>query len=278
MRKPDPDDRVPLELDAGLSEAETRAALLIRRVFSLGLAGIIAGAIVGGLGSRLVMRISAIAAGPARQGMLTEGGNRVGEISFGGTVELVIFGGVLSGAAGAIVLVATERWLPHRRGLEGLIAGLFLLATAGATVIKADNFDFLILDPAWLNVSMFAVLFVLFGLVTMPLANEVGRRFDQRAGETSAYGPLPLILLASFLTIPVYGSFFVEGFCQCDDPPVVAGTFFVVASVATVIAWVNVVRTGDRPRLWLKIMGWAGVTGALIFGAVRLIGEIRTIV
>ena len=43
----------------------------------------IAGVLVGGLGSRVVMRISALAA-PEVRGMVTENGNVVGEITLGG--------------------------------------------------------------------------------------------------------------------------------------------------------------------------------------------------
>ena len=107
------------------------------------------------------MRVSAIAADS--DGLLTEGGNRVGDITVGGTVALVIFGGVFTGMFGGFGLFAARPWLPEslvRRAL--LLAAVFPL-TVGTTVISSENPDFLVLDPPELNIAMFAGLFVAFG-------------------------------------------------------------------------------------------------------------------
>lgn len=259
------------------SAVERRASALIRRVFALGFAGIIVGTVVGGLGGRIVMRISAIAAGDALQGIRTEAGNRVGEITLGGTIALIIFGGALSGAAAAIVVVAARPWLPQRRGLRGISLGLFLLAVAGSFIIDADNFDFMILDPPLLNIGMFAGLFLLFGLLVLPLADRVERRLGIRESGGSAYGLLPFVLLGAVLMIPVYGSFFFEGFCECDDPAVAVGLFAVVGSLATVLSWVEKVRHGKEAQLGIVVLGLAGVVGAFVFGSMRLADEIQRI-
>jgi hypothetical protein len=258
------------------STSDDRIAALIRRVFSVGAAGMIAGAVVGGLGGRIAMRISAIAADDRFQGLTTEAGNRVGEITLGGTIGFIIFGGILSGAAGAVVLVAVERWLPASSVFQGLIAGLFLLATVGFTVIDADNFDFRFLDPPQLNVAMFASLFVLFGLAAMPLADRIENRLGRRG--VSAYGLLPMVLLGSLVVIPVYGSLFFDGFCECHDPPIEVGAFFVIASLATVLAWVDLARRDWPVRLPVRLLGWIGVAGAALFGVLRLIDEIQRLV
>ncbi len=70
--------------------------VLIRQVALLGTASVVAGVLVGGVGGRLVMRLSAIAAGSDAAGLLTENGNTVGEITVGGTVALIVFGGGLA--------------------------------------------------------------------------------------------------------------------------------------------------------------------------------------
>ncbi len=261
----------------GVFEMQSRAGRIIRRIFAIGAAGAISGAVVGGLGGRIVMRISAIAAGDRAQGRLTDAGQRVGEITLGGTIELVIFGGILAGLLGAVVLVAADPWLPRSRRVRGLATGLLLLAVAGELIIDADNRDFRILDPASLNVIMFVTLFILFGLLFVPLADRIERRLEAGAGSTSAYGLVPFLLLGALLMIPVFGSLFSEGFCECEDPAVEVGLGLVVASLATTLTWAHEVRSGDRAPLWIRLAGRAGVAGAVAFGAIRLVGEIRTI-
>jgi hypothetical protein len=124
----------------------------------------IAGVLVGGLGSRLVMRLSALAA-PEVQGTLTENGNVVGEITLEGTIALMIFAGLSSAVFGSGAFVIAKPWLPRRTVPRGLVFGAFLLALAGAAVIDPANADFVILGDRLLNVTMFSSLFVAFGLV-----------------------------------------------------------------------------------------------------------------
>ena len=59
------------------------------------LAGFLAGIVTGGLGSRVAMRIIAVTAGSDMQGVLTEQEVPVGEITAGGTVLLILFGGFM---------------------------------------------------------------------------------------------------------------------------------------------------------------------------------------
>ena len=141
------------------------------------LAGLAAGFLAGGVGSRLAMRISAIAAGPDQQGVLTENGNRVGEITLDGTLFLLLFGGVFAGLVGGLVYIAVQPWLPRSSRWRGLAFGVLLLAVFGFVVIEGDNFDFHRFGPPLLNVGMFATLFVLFGLVAAPLADRADRAF-----------------------------------------------------------------------------------------------------
>ena len=124
----------------------------------------IAGALVGGLGSRVVMRLAALAA-PEVRGALTENGNVVGEITFQGTLALMIFAGLSSAVFGAGAFVVLRPWLPRRTVPRGLVFGAFLLALTGAAVVDKGNADFVILGDRLLNVMMFSALFVAFGLV-----------------------------------------------------------------------------------------------------------------
>jgi hypothetical protein len=56
-----------------------------------GIASVVAAIVDGGLGGRLPMRLSALAAGPDMVGRITDNSNRIGTISVDGTLELIIF-------------------------------------------------------------------------------------------------------------------------------------------------------------------------------------------
>ena len=140
----------------------------------------IAGALVGGFGSRLVMRLSALAA-PEVRGALTENGNVVGEITLQGTIALMIFAGLSSAVFGAGAFVVLRPWLPRRTIPRGLVFGAFLLALTGAAVVDAGNSDFAILGDRLLNITMFSALFFAFGLVSSSAFVVLERRVPPAA-------------------------------------------------------------------------------------------------
>ena len=141
------------------------------------LAGLVAGFLAGGVGSRLAMRVSAIAAGPGQRGVLTETGNRVGEITLDGTLFLLLFGGVFAGFFGGLVYIAVRPWLPRSGRWRGPAFGALLLAVFGSVIIEGENFDFSRFGPPLLNIGLFASLFILFGLAAAPLADRADRAF-----------------------------------------------------------------------------------------------------
>jgi hypothetical protein len=136
-------------------------------------AGLVVGIVVAGLGSRLVMRLLAVA-DPDARGIITENGNVVGDITFGGTMGLVAFIGIPSGILGGLIVYLVRRWLPVRLLWRWLALSVVLLALLGRTVIDPGNFDFFFLDPAGLAVALFGALFVVAGLALAPLADRWG--------------------------------------------------------------------------------------------------------
>jgi hypothetical protein len=140
----------------------------------------IAGALVGGLGSRVVMRISALVA-PEVRGMVTENGNVVGEITLAGTIALMVFAGLSSTVFGAGAFVVARPWLPRGTVARGLVFGAFLLALTGAAVVDKANPDFVILGDRLLNVAMFSALFLAFGLVASSAIAVLDRRVPPAA-------------------------------------------------------------------------------------------------
>jgi hypothetical protein len=142
-------------------------------------AGALAGGIAGGFGGRLAMRVTALMATEAEQGTLTEAEEIVGDISTGGTIALLIFGGILFGLMGGLIYAAIARWFADAGRLRGVVFGLYLLGALGWTIIEGDNFDFSTLGSLWVNVLMFAGVFVLFGVVIAPVSSWLERHLPR---------------------------------------------------------------------------------------------------
>lgn len=208
----------------------------------------IAGALVGGIGSRLVMRLAALAA-PEARGALTENGNLVGDITLAGTIGLMIFAGAASAIFGAGAYTVIGPWLPRSAVPRGLVLGAFLLALMGSTVIDPGNADFVILGDRVLNVAMFSALFVVFGLV----ASGAVAFLDVRVPPAPQLSPRMWAL---------------TGLCTLVIVPGMIGIAF-----------------GIEPRLGIPLVGaWAAMLGSRtldrrgLAGAARLVRAAATVV
>ena len=251
----------------------------MRRVLAIGFAGAVAGLIVGGVGDRLAMRVSAIAADRSTQGALTEAGNRVGEITVMGTVGFVIFGGLMAGVIGSVVVVIVDRLLPRLRWAAGPVMGVVLLGGVGGTLITPHNPDFHILDPAWLNVVMFGALPVLFGVIIMPLANRFESSLNARYGDEEAWRRfVPLLLIGGLFAIPAIGAFFFRSACDCPDPPVTIGLFVLGPLGVALATTIWAVSRGEQAPPAIRIAGWLAIAGAMFLGYQRLIDHVARIV
>ena len=114
---------------------------VLRDIARGGLAGALVGIVVGGLGGRLVMRIAALLH-PDAVGALTENGNRIGEITLGGTLSLILFGLISCAMAGAVWVVVSP-WIPGRAGVRALLAaGLAIAIGARGSAMTNDRVRF----------------------------------------------------------------------------------------------------------------------------------------
>jgi len=137
--------------------------------------GALAGAAAGtlaGLGARIVMRISGLAAGPEAIGQLTESGFVVGDVTLGGTLVIVILGGIV-GALGGSVYVALRPWLAPLGRWSGVGFGLLMLAISSEP--DPANRDFRRFGPPLLSIAMFAALSPLAGMMLVPLVAALER-------------------------------------------------------------------------------------------------------
>lgn len=243
-----------------------RIPATVKEVAAGSLSGILIGIIVGGLGSRLAMRISAMAADPFVQGVTTANGNRVGEITLSGTIALIVFGGVFGGIQGGLLYSALRPWLLPFGRWRGLVFGLGLLALNGSLILDETNSDFIILRPPLLNVAMFAALFPIFGIALAPVFDRVLRFVDGGSFVASGLTIFALLLAALFLGLGLVSGF---GALGSDPTPIdLIGLLSLLLIVAGLAARTLMPTAMPSPP-------WAPASYALLAAAV-LIGAART--
>jgi hypothetical protein len=222
------------------------------------LAGMIAGAIVGGVGGRIAMRVTGFVAGPSVAGVTTTNGNRVGEITLGGTIGVLLVG-VALGVLGGLVYAVVEPWLRRLRPWQGVAFGVFLLVAAGIAVLDPVNSDFSRFGSAPLNVAMFGALFLLFGILIAWVFDRlpaIAAQSATRARFVVGLGWLALLLAAAVLLLSASGLG-----TSADALPtlVTVGSL----SVAALAFWRRVTA-----------LGYAALGVLLLTGAVRLVSAL----
>jgi hypothetical protein len=138
-------------------------------------AGGVAGVVVGGLGTRIAMRIAALTASEVAPGLRTEAGATIGRITLEGTLFPIAFAGIGSTLVGTAFYVATLPWLPRRRALRALAFGGLELVLFGTVLLDPGNPDFTILGRPLLNVLVLSTLFVVHGVALVMLVEPSGR-------------------------------------------------------------------------------------------------------
>lgn len=144
-----------------------------RTLWRCSLLGLVVGLVVGGGGSRLAMRIVALANGDFI-GVLTDADARVGEISAGGTFFL-LFAGAFFGTFGGAAYALLRAWLPRQALLRALVFGLGLLAFTAFPqgLVSSGGVDFELFQPVGLSIAMFAALPLLYALALTSLADRL---------------------------------------------------------------------------------------------------------
>ena len=251
---------------------------LLRHLFCGGLAGLIAGVVFLGAGSRLVMRVSALL-DPDADGTLTENGNVVGAVTLKGTLELVFFEGIFGGLMAGFLWVLVRQWLPQGFGARIASAGVVAALLGSFLVVSAENRDFDALDPSAANVAMFIAIVGLTGCGAAILDRRLEGLLPDRGLAAGAFAVLAVAggVMAFAFAGQAYLS---EDFCACEDPPKLAAPFIALAGVASIVSWRDWLKrspAGTEPS-WLRGAGILGVAGACLFAGIDLAGEVGKIV
>ena len=131
-------------------------------------AGMVAGG-AAGLGARGAMLVIRLL-NSSHNGENTHADAIVGQVTFHGTVSLVVQG-MIFGVPGALVYLVVRPWVPGRGLVKGLVFGLLLLVVAGPIVLDG-NYEFFRYVRPWQAVLLFAALYPLFGAVLGFLAER----------------------------------------------------------------------------------------------------------
>lgn len=214
------------EADSRMPSLKGPARRYLRGVAVMLVGGFWAGVLVTGPAVRLIMRLLAVTAGDAAQGGITEAKEVVGQINFGGTMALIVFGGILPGLASAAIYVVFRRWLPPGR-LGGVAFGVLHLLVGATRIdpLRADNSDFDLVGPGWLAVATFALTAVLHGMAVVAIANRYSTRFppatSARRERVLSIGPLVLPALflvpTAPLLIPIFVGFIIAVLVSGND-------------------------------------------------------------
>jgi hypothetical protein len=165
--------------------------------------------VVVGPGARLVMRLLAVTAGDDAQGRVTEADELVGRISVGGTIGLVIFGGVFGAGLIALAFGLLRKWLPSGRLTRTLAVAGLLAVTAATTLdpLRPDNPDFDLVGPDGVSVAAFAALLLLGVFAFAAFAGRIAAALPVLAGDRPRtvlpYAPLLLLLATGVFAGPL---------------------------------------------------------------------------
>jgi hypothetical protein len=216
--------------------------------------GFLAGLLVAGVGGRIAMLILRLTSSPTLHGLETDDGFTIGRVS-GETGFLLTLTAVI-GAIGGLAYLAVRAWVPARwrPAVSGLAAG----AIGGASILRPDGLDFVLLEPLPLAVAMFVAIPAAFGVV---VSVRIERRL--RRGRVPSGWALWLPLLLFVLAIGATG------------PTSIA----ILAAAA--LAWALSLRVpavgavlATPPAIWAGRALLAGVVGASLVTLVADAAEI----
>jgi hypothetical protein len=177
---------------------------LVRQLAIGVIAGFLVGFVVIGGGLRLLMRLAAMLTERGGQQLLTENDNVVGQMTLGGTLALLFFTGALFGIVGGVVLMAVRPWLPASGWKRYAIAGIVGFATGGPAVLEGgENGDYRRFGILGLNVCLFTLLPVLFGIAVLPVIDWLDRSISSSLpGFGRGWSDVPKTTLLLFLVLP----------------------------------------------------------------------------
>jgi hypothetical protein len=251
------------------ADVRVRAIALIRTIALGGLAAAIAGAVVLGIGGRVAMFVSRHLH-PEAVGRITENGNRVGEFTVGGTIEIILFAGVGFGLTAGVIWVLVRQWIPD----SAVLVGLGAVAIGGSLLIQSDNTDFVILEGPQIDLLVLVSLVFVFGAAVYWIDGWLNRKMRDRPKTIGVVIYSAMVAAGVVFSYATFATLFSEEFCFCSNPPKWTGVFLIVTALVTTSWWIRYIRGAEEPSKRLNALGTISVALAVSAGAIHLGREI----
>ena len=221
------------------------------------LAGIWLGVLVGGVGSRLAMLVLRLLSPDTVNGVISDDGFLIGQVTLSGTYSLVAVGAMF-GVLGASAYRWVDHWLIGPGWFRQVTTALGSGAVVGSLLVHTDGVDFQLLRPQWLAIAFFVLIPAVFGFFIGPLERALARPHTWvNRGRRGWVLPIMSIVVFPPLIIVVV---------------VVAAARFLAAAVRA-SAPSHGVR--DHAAIGLLVRGaWFGIAA---IGLLSLVGDARTI-
>ncbi len=214
--------------------------------------GAASGAIIGGLGGRLAMRILFLTSDDAVRGLTSDDGFEIGRFDLGDTAGLVV-ATVFIGVIAALLFLLARPFVVRFGAAATPTMAVFYGVIGGAMLVHTDGIDFRVLEPAALAIALFVAISAGFGAVVTHLVGAAAAP-DARPQNRSWWllGP-PLL----FVLIP---------------------PFLAVALAALLVDRVDAAADPDDPR-WrdVRVAALVVMSGMFALGAVDLAQDIATL-
>jgi hypothetical protein len=158
---------------SGASRAGARTGRLeddLRKVAAAATAGAVAGLVINGVGSRLLMLLLA-RMNPQATGRVSDDGFVIGQFVLSATLNLLLVGTAF-GVLGGLVFLAVRqlRFGPSWFRTASITIGPAVVV--GAMLVHTDGIDFRLLQPAWLAIALFVALPGLFAYTVSRLTDR----------------------------------------------------------------------------------------------------------
>jgi hypothetical protein len=224
------------------------------------LAGMIGGALVGGIALRAVLRLVSILApaGVEHPYCGGETGNWVGKITWKGSLYFLVVSAVL-GILGGVFQQAVRGWLPEDRRRAAWIYGWVGMAVFINIAISPEQVDFVMFGKPWLFVTLFFLLAFVYCAVTSWTADALMNSW-----------PLPSTTVGRALMIPLYalavGSTFVTLGRFLTYRPVMGG----ITALVMVLSVIARARSAPMEPARQRVLSRAVLGGVFGVGMVHV--------
>ena len=246
-----------------------RLAEPVRDIARGGLAGLLTGLLVAGVGGRIVMRAAALLV-PDAAGRLTDNGNQIGEVTLGGSLSLVLVGALFFGLLGGTVWVVVSPWIPGGGRTRSVLAMPIAVSLTGIVLVQSRNPDFVVLRHDATTVVLLLALIALAGLAIAGFDRWLDRRLP--AAATSAAADtiyLALTVAGGGLILPIVLAAYLG-----EETPV--GLALVAVGFATLIQWALRYQRRPSSPTWLIVAGRGSLLAAVVLGALALAPDVAS--